>query len=128
MAHRGRANADEALIAALAAGLTASEAAGRVGLGTRTVVRRLADPAFRARLDAARRQSIERAVHALGALSVAAVGTLGALLRESTPAAVRLGAARSILEYGLRLREQEELEARVRALEERLAAGPRRVA
>jgi hypothetical protein len=45
-----------------------------------------------------------------------------ALLQETIPAAVRLGAARAVLELGTKLREAAELEARLAALEARLGA------
>ena len=41
-----------------------------------------------------------------------------------SPAAVRLGAARSVLEIGMKVRETAELEERLAALEEQVAAPP----
>ena len=51
-----------------------------------------------------------------------AADVLRALLPPGMPPAVRLGAARSLLELGVRLRESVELEARLASLEEQLAA------
>ena len=121
MAHGDRRNADEALIAVLAGGSTVAAAAQQVGVSERTVWRRLQDDAFRQRLDAARQQTIQTAIDLLGKASTAAAATLMALLREPTPPAVRLGAARAILELGGKLRESQELEERIAALEERIA-------
>jgi hypothetical protein len=42
------------------------------------------------------------------------------LLKESTPPAVRLGAARAVLEQSLKMREMTELTDRVAALEAQL--------
>jgi len=46
VAHRGRKEADEALLQALACGATVETAAQRAGIGERTAYRRLADPEF----------------------------------------------------------------------------------
>jgi hypothetical protein len=48
-----------------------------------------------------------------------AIKTLLMLLATSIPHAVRLGAARSILEIAVKLREVTDLEERLAALEER---------
>ena len=53
MAGSGRQNADPILIAALLSGATPAEAATQAGVSERTVRRRLLNPAFRARLNAA---------------------------------------------------------------------------
>jgi hypothetical protein len=54
---------------------------------------------------------------------VSAADTLRDLLSAKGEAA-RLGAARSILELGAKLRDSVEVEARLRALEEKLGAAP----
>lgn len=90
------------------------------GVSEATVYRRLREPAFRQRVDEARDEIVTRAVARLSAASVEAADTLRALLRSSMDFA-RLAAARSILELGGKLREQEDLAARVAALEERLS-------
>ncbi|MBN9522539.1 hypothetical protein J0H58_29125, partial [bacterium] len=61
----------------------------------------------------------------LSAASGEAVRTLLALMKESAPPAVRLGAAKAVLELGMKIRELAELEAEVRELEAKVAAlGP----
>src|SRR5215210_1077734 len=62
---------------------------------------------------------VTRAVARIGAASTLAADTLRKLLKAQSET-VRLGAARAILELGSKLREQEDLAERVRALEERL--------
>jgi hypothetical protein len=52
-----------------------------------------------------------------------AIKTLVALQNNTTPPAVRLGAARAILELGTKLREASEWEARLSTLEQRMAPG-----
>jgi hypothetical protein len=120
MAGSGRKNADTALLAALAAGLTVSKAAAKAGVSERTAYRRLEDPDFRSRLGAARAAMLDRALGQLTEGSVRAAATLRKLLKSYSPA-VQLGAARAILSLGQKLTELVELEARMRALEEQVA-------
>jgi hypothetical protein len=116
-----RKNADAALITALASGATVARAAEQAGVSERTVWRRLQADDFRARLDMARQQSIQMAVDYLGKASSAAALTLADLLAATHPPSARLGAARAILELGVKLRESQELEERLAALEAALA-------
>jgi hypothetical protein len=122
MAGGDRSNADARLLAALAGGSTVADAAQQAGIGERTAYRRLDDPTFRAQLDDARQQTIQAAIDTLSATATEAAATLRDLLRrEAYSPAIRLGAARSILELGARLREANEIEQRLAALEARLA-------
>lgn len=111
---------DALLIAQLAAGVSHEKAAAACGCCTMTITRRLHDPKFRAALEDARRQLFENAFAQLLAASKAASSTLISLLSRETPPAVRLGAARTLLESTCRFRETHELEERLHALEERL--------
>jgi hypothetical protein len=117
MAGSGRQNADEILIAALAGGATVAVAAQQAGVGERTVWRRLQADDFRARLDAARRQSLASALDVLTKVSTAAAATLADLLKKEYAPSVRLGAARSILDLSIKAEELRELTARGQALE-----------
>ncbi len=112
----------EPLLLALACGATVEAAARQCGLSDRTVYRRLKEPAFQARLKQVRSDMIRRSAGLLTAASGEAVRTLLALMKESSPASVRLGAARAVMEIGMKVRELAELEAEVRALEEQVAA------
>ena len=123
MAHRGRQQADDALLLALACGATVENAARQAGVSLRTAHRRMADESFRQRLQALRDDMVQRASGAMTAASHEAVRTLLELLKPSMPPAVRLGAARSVLEIGMKVRENAVLEERLAALEARLA-GP----
>ncbi len=120
MAERGRRKVDDQLLAALACGATAEAAARSAGVSASTVQRRLREPAFRARLQALRSDVVERSAAALSASGTEAVKTLLALMKDTSPAAVRLGAAKAVLELGVRLREAAELEQRLAALEAQL--------
>jgi hypothetical protein len=119
VAHRDRENADAGLLAALAAGLTVEAAAVRAGISPRTAHRRLAEDGFRQRVNAARAEMVQRALGQLAKGSTEAAFTLRKLLRTAPPT-VRLGAARSILELGSKLRDAEDVERRLQALEQRL--------
>ncbi len=110
---------DGTLIAALATGCTIREAAARASLGERTVKRRLADPAFKRAVDTEKAAMIARATAQLADAATEAVQTLRRLLLAESES-VQLGAARSILEFGTKLREGEELAERIARLEERL--------
>jgi len=110
--------ADEKLLPALACGATKENAARQAGVSLSTVKRRMDDPDFCRQLQAVRADILHRACAALTAASTEAVRTLLDLLKPSSPHAVRLGAARSVLEIGMKVRVVVELEERMTALEQ----------
>jgi hypothetical protein len=112
-----RKKGDEALLLALACGASVEAAARQCKLCERTVYRRLEDPAFRARVQEARGDMVKRSAGMLTAAAGESVRTLLSLQKESAPAAVRLGAARAVLELGIKVRELVDLEGRIAALE-----------
>jgi hypothetical protein len=117
MAHNGRQKADDAILMALACGATVENAARTAGVAPRTVHRRLTDPGFSQRLHAIRADMVQRTAGMLTGASMEAVKILLELLKPTNPASVRLGAARAILENGMKVREKAELEDRLVALE-----------
>ena|SRR5208282_53347 len=119
---RGRRDVDELLIATLACGATAEIAAQKVGISRATVQRRLKNPAFCARLQQVRSEMVSRTAGMLTASGGEAVKTLVELLKSTVPHATRLGAARTILELGPKAREASDLEQRLLAVEQQLAA------
>ena len=121
--HSGRRNADEQLLLGLACGATVEAAARQAGVSLSTAHRRLQDPDFRRRLDDLRADMLRRTAGMLAAAAGEAVKTLLALQKDTVQAAVRLGAARAILEVGLRVREAADFERRLGELERR-AEGP----
>ncbi len=125
MPQRGRRNADEPLLLALACGATVEAAAQKAGVSPSTVYRRLGEPAFQQRLRDLRADMVQRTGGMLTAAAGEAVKTLLALQKDSVPPATRLGAARAVLELGMKVRETAELEQRLAALEEHLGAGQR---
>jgi hypothetical protein len=120
MAKRKTKKAEDALVRALACGATVEAAARQCGLSESTAYRRLREPDFHRRLQQLRADMVQRNAGALTAAATEAVRTLLALLKESTPPAVRLGAARAVLEQSLKMREMTELTDRVAALETQL--------
>jgi hypothetical protein len=110
----------DALALALASGQTITEAAASADLSRRTATRRVAEPDFRRRVAELRAGMVARALGKMADGMTAAADTLRALL-DAEGESVRLGAARSILELGNKLRESVELEQRLADLEQRLA-------
>jgi hypothetical protein len=123
VAGSGRKNADEALMLALACGETVQAAAQTAGISERTAYRRLADPGTRRRVAELRADMVQRTLGKLADASTEAVDTLRSLLAVESVTA-KLGAARSILELGAKLRESVELEERLAALEGQLGESP----
>jgi hypothetical protein len=121
---RGKKNTDEALLIALACGATVENAARTAGMSARTAHRRLADAGFQQRLRDLRTDMVQRAGGMLTAAGMEAVKTLISLQDGSVAAAVRLGAARTVLEFGIKLRENAELAERIGALEAQARTAP----
>jgi hypothetical protein len=108
---------DESLILALACGASVETAARQCKVSERTIYRRLKDAAFLAEVREARAEMVKRSAGMLTAASGEAVRTLMSLQKDSVPPAVRLGAARAVLEIGIKVRELVDLETRIAALE-----------
>ena len=108
---------EDALLLAVACGATVGGAAKRCGITDRAVYRRLKDADFKARLQAVRSDMVARCTGLLTAAAGEAVRTLLALQKEATPPAVRLSAARAVLEVGMKLREVVDLQTRMDELE-----------
>jgi len=117
-------NAEMKLLLPLTCGMTAEQAARQAAVSVRTVRRRLKNPEFRRQIQEARADMVRRTAATLTAAGGEAVKTLVELMRSPSPFAVRLGAARGILEIGMKARETAELEDRLAALEQRMAAAP----
>jgi hypothetical protein len=108
----------EEAIAALLTHRNVEEAAGAVGIGTRTLLRWMKLPEFDAAYRQARRaafgQSIARLQH--GA-SAAASTLLKVMVDANSPPSCRLRAADSVLGHAAKAIEIEDIEARVSELE-----------
>jgi uncharacterized protein YggE len=118
---------DEA-IALLLTVPTISEAAKHTGVGERTLFRWLQqDTAFQAAYRDARRQAVQQAIARIQQATSTAVTTLeGVMTNPESPSSSRVWAARAVLDLALKAVEVEDLEARIRALEEAVATGGRK--
>jgi hypothetical protein len=115
---------DDALVLALAGGASAAEAAASSGYSLRTVKRRMAMPAFRARVDAGRSLLFERAAARLAGAMEAAVAVLTEVAADPDAApTARVSAASRVLDAAMRARELVEIEQRLARLEARAAEG-----
>jgi hypothetical protein len=109
-----------AIIAALLMGKTIEQAAAGAGASPSTAHRWLRDPVFVAELAKARRAALSAALDVLTAGARIAAGEILAILRDKKVApSVRLRAAEAVLERLHKWAELEDLEARIRALEEK---------
>ena len=118
MARNQKKRAEERLLTALACGATVEAAARQCGVSESTAYRRLQDPAFQGRLHELRADLVQRSTSMLTAAGLESIKTLLELQKPAVAANVRLGAARAVLELGLKLRERD-LESRVLVLEQR---------
>jgi hypothetical protein len=114
--------AETQLVLALACGASAEAAGRQAKLSTRTVHRRLKDPDFQKEVLRTRTDMVQRTCGALTAAAMESVKTLLSLQQPVQPPAVRLGAARAVLELGMKVREVVELEVHMEELEERVEA------
>src|SRR5262245_39611555 len=110
MASKGKKKAVESIQVALACGATVESAARAAGVNAATIYRRLKEPDFCQRVQQLRAEMVERTSGVMVAASTEAVKTLIYLLKPEVPAAVRLGAAKAVIELGLKIREVIELE------------------
>src|SRR5687768_1591881 len=112
---------DDTLILALACGANVEAAARKADVSARTLFRRLKDPVFRKKVDDKRAEILSRSSAMLSAGCSEAVRTLLALQTENASPTVRLGAARAVLELGIKLKETVELDKRLGELEAKIA-------
>jgi hypothetical protein len=108
----------EEAIVALLSQPTVEQAARVVGIGTRTLIRWLQLPEFKAAYHKARRDAFGQATSRLQQASGAAVSTiLKIMLDKDPPVSSRLRAAESVVVHAAKAIEIEEIEARVSELE-----------
>ena len=120
----------EEAIAALLSYKNLPDAATAVGVSTKTLLRWLKHPVFDAAYREAKRAAFSQAIARLHQMSSAAVSTLGKVMVEpSTPPATKVRDADSILNHTIKAIENEDIEARVAALEQaaETAKGGRRL-
>jgi len=115
----------ERAIEALLSEPTTKKAAETAKISEVTIYRWLNDPLFTLTYKAARGRLTEATLTALQSTSALAVETLRTVMADVTAqASARVGAAKTVLELGLKAREILETEERLKAIEERLKAMP----
>lgn len=112
-----RANVDSLLIVGLAAGRPLADVAAEAGVSARTVQRRMVKPEFQRKVSDLRGQMMKDLSGRLSQISGKAMERLQSLL-EADSENVRLGAARSILDQTLRVREAVDFEGRLKEVED----------
>lgn len=112
--------AQQRAVLALLNATTVRQAAREAGVPERTVYNWLKQPAFVDLYREARREATRHAVAKLQQNSGKAADRLVYLLTHGSPL-VQLGAARSIIEFAIKSVELEDLDARLKLLEERYA-------
>ena len=113
-----------AFVAAMAAGLTQTEAAASVGVKDRTARRYMASPLVRAELASAQDGILSQVTLRMGAGSNRALDVLEAVMVDKTmPASVRVRAALGWLEHRWKAQELHVLTQRIEALEEAQTKG-----
>jgi hypothetical protein len=110
---------DDVLVEELAVGHTQVEAAERAGVSPRTVARRLEDPKFRGRVRARRDERYAQSTDRVVALLPEAIVAFSRVLAETDDDAIRLRAAKNIVDAAGRLRALE-VEGRLAEVETRL--------
>jgi len=112
-------------VIALLTAPTIAHACKAAGVPERTAFKWLADPIFVDAYRGAKRDALGHATGRLAVLADAAVATLQAILVDVTaPAAVRLAAAKVVLDAALKVADLDDTQARIAALEQ-AAEGPR---
>jgi hypothetical protein len=121
--HGGKAASvrDMALLA-LVAGRRPADAAADAGIGLRTLQRWLKDPAFNHALTTARTVAFDAAMQRVMAGANIAADTLVDLLSDGQPSAIRLGAARSLLDVAIERHDVATVVARLTELERQVKA------
>ena len=110
---------DGVLVASLVTGSSRRETAEAAGCSVRTVGRRLADKGFRRALNDARRALFDEVLGRTVHHATRSADVLAAIRdNPETKAAVRVTAARVLLDAALRYRELSELVERIERLEE----------
>jgi hypothetical protein len=121
MAENGSENDDGelSLILALASGKSVRDAAQASGVSQRTIYRRLDDPAFSSQVQSVRGDMIQQALGRMADGMAEAADVLRGLLKAKGES-IRLSAARSLLDLGVKMRTAVDTEARLQALESQL--------
>lgn len=111
-------NNDEKILSALIGNKTIGADAVAAGVSERTIYSRLADDAFRAEYERRQSMTLDATCKALQEAMTDAVNVLTSIMKEiDTSPATRIMAAKSVLDYGVKLTELTDLAHRVEELE-----------
>jgi hypothetical protein len=113
----GRHGADDALSLLIAAGESATKAADRLKMSLSTVKRRMATPEFRAKVEAVRKEVLDRGIGILAEGFVDGAITLRQIARSSTNELAKLSAAKTLVEAGLQQAQIADIAERLTELE-----------
>ena len=109
----------EAAVLALLSTRSVEEAGRAVGVNARTLYRWMKEPGFDAAYRAAKKAAYGQSIARLHYLATAAVSTLGKVMIDpETPPATKVRAADSILNHTAKAIEIEDIDARLKDLEE----------
>lgn len=111
---------NEILIEALASGRSYTQAGELAGVTSRTVARRMADPAFARQVSERRAAWATRTAGELVSMGSEAIAVLRELLVDAERPADRLRAVHLVLSLGARLRHEVDLDVRLQEIEHRL--------
>lgn len=112
-------------LSALMAGASVTDAAQQAGVSERTLYRYLADSTFDAAYRAARRRAVGQATTKLQQIAGEAVEMLRAVMTDTEASdRARVAAASKILDLAYKAVELDDLESRIKALEEKYAQTP----
>jgi transposase-like protein len=107
----------EQAIGALLSNATIRAAALEIGINEKTLRRWLRDEGFRAAYQAARERTLHTTTNLLLSASVEAAEVLLSIIRgERAPSPGLVATVRTVLEFGLKGRELEDLEGRIKQL------------
>lgn len=109
----------EKVLSALLICNTRKEAAALVGVSEKTIYNHLQDPAFKAEYESAKKALITQAAEQINRSLEPAITALRQIAEDKNAGkTARVQAARSLLEYGIKLAEYTSLDERITALEE----------
>jgi hypothetical protein len=112
----------EAVLVALIANPKIADAAKVAGVGEATVFRLLQDEAFQKRYREAQSEALNTALGSIQGAATQAITTLGEICTSGVNETARVQASKAILDYTFKVREQFDLENRLKQLETNLKA------
>jgi transposase-like protein len=106
------------LMDALLRGESVSAASQQAGINRSTAIRWMSEEPFKTAYEEAIKETFSVAVKTLQCVTTAATEAMREILTDSaSPPAARVSAARAVLEFALKAKEQDEIEQRLAFLE-----------